>query len=286
MLIQKARLYLPLIKILQTTLLVITGLTGYISALGPESSPDQVTGLLGSLFMAVCGSTILNMVYDQDIDSKMHRTIKRPLASGQLETFEVLAAGIVASCIGLSWALALSPLFAFVIFLGLFTDVMIYTIWLKRKTPWSIVWGGISGGMPILAGRVLAIGHIDLIGVLLALSILLWIPTHIMTFNMKYLDDYKRAGVPTFPAAYGFQFTRWTIALSSFGAALAIGIGAYALGLAGGYLYALTGLSIGILALAILSVARPSEKINLGLFKVASLYMLCAMILLMVGTMS
>ena len=282
--IQKVKLYLPLIKILQTLLLVLTGMTGFISAQGQVLDGHSIGGLFGSLFLAVSGSTILNMVYDQDIDAKMRRTIKRPLPAGQLETFEVLAAGIVASSIGLSWALALSPLFAGVIFLGLFTDVIIYTIWLKRRTPWSILWGGISGGMPILAGRVLAIGQIDLIGLLLTVSILLWIPTHIMTFNMKYMEDYRRAGVPTFPGVFGLRLTRWTIALSSIGAALALGIGSYALGLAGGYLQALAGLSIGILALAILSIVKPSEKINFGLFKMASLYMVGAMILLLIGS--
>ncbi|NQT24217.1 protoheme IX farnesyltransferase [candidate division KSB1 bacterium] len=284
MLLREAKQYLPLIKILQTALLILTGITGFISARGSEVSADILAGLFGSLFMIISGSTILNMVYDRDIDARMQRTVKRPLPSGKLETFEVFAAGIVMSCIGFSWALALSPLYAMIIFFGLFTDVVVYTMWLKRRTPWSIVWGGISGGMPILAGRALAIGQIDKIGILLAISILLWIPTHIMTFNMKYLEDYKRAGIPTFPSRYGFQATRWTIALSSFGAAIAIGIGSFALGLSGGLLWILAGLSIGIFALALLSLIQPSERINFGLFKFASLYMIGAMILLIIGT--
>jgi hypothetical protein len=91
-------------------------------------------------------------------------------------------------------------------------DVLVYTIWLKRRTPYSILFGGISGGMPILAGRVLATGQLDAIGVLLAAAILLWIPTHIMTFHIKYQQDYASAGVPTFPSVHGISVTRTLIA--------------------------------------------------------------------------
>jgi len=99
---------------------------------------------------------------------------------------------------------------------------VIYTLWLKRRTAWSIVWGGISGAMPILAGRVLATGHIDLVGILLALAILFWIPTHTLTFSIKFREDYSNAGIPTFPSTYGETFTRATIAISSVLAALAM----------------------------------------------------------------
>ena len=168
-------------------------------------------------------------------------------------------------------------------FAGLFFDVVVYTIWLKRRTPWSIVWGGISGGMPILAGRVLGAGQIDWIGIFLALAVLFWIPTHIMTFSIRYHDDYKRAGVPTFPSAYGFQVTRLIIALSSLGAALAIGVATFGIGAEWGYLRLMAVLSGGLLALAIGSLANPSERMNLGLFKYASIYMLSAMLLLVMS---
>ena len=65
----------------------------------------------------------------------------------------------------------LNTLFGLVVFAGLFIDVIIYTIWLKRRTAWSIVWGGISGGMPILAGRVLGMNQIDGVGILLTFAI-------------------------------------------------------------------------------------------------------------------
>ena len=91
-----------------------------------------------------------------------------------------------------------------------------------------------------------------------------------------------RAGTPTFPSAYGFQVTRVTIALSSLVAALAIAVAAIGIGMTWGYLRLLAVLSAGLLALAITSVMRPSERLNFGLFKYASVYMLSSMLLVTV----
>lgn len=282
--INRLRLYLPLIKILQTGLLLVTGFTGFISARLIHISSYQIFALIGTLFLSISGSTILNMVHDRDIDAKMNRTAHRPLASGQISDKEALILGIVLSVTGTLWALSMSRIYGLVIAAGLFFDVIIYTVWLKRKTALSIVWGGISGGMPILAGRVLGVGHIDTIGILLSLSILLWIPTHILTFSMRYFDDYNRAGIPTFPSSYGYQNTRIIIALSCIGTAVAIGIGCYALQLAGGYLRLLAVLTTGFVGLAVFSIHKPSETVNFGLFKYASFFMLGTMWMIVMGT--
>lgn len=281
----KIKIYWPLIKSLQTGLLLVTGFTGFISSRCPVMNWQLTLGLLGSLFLSVSGSTILNMVYDRDIDARMKRTAHRPLPSGRINPGEALLVGLTVSFLGVAWAYLLSPLFAMVIFAGLFIDVVIYTVWLKRRTAWSIVWGGISGGMPILAGRVLGTGEIDFIGLLLTASILLWIPTHILTFSMRYSEDYARAGVPTFPSTYGIKKTQLIIALSSIGAAAAIGMGVFALGLSWGYLRLLAILTTGLVGLALASIYRPSVTINFGLFKYASVFMLGSMIMVIIGAM-
>jgi protoheme IX farnesyltransferase len=282
---RKFKLYWPLIKSMQTALLLITGITGYVSARCPVTTWETFAGLTLSLFLTVSGSTILNMWYDRDIDARMDRTKHRPLPNGTLNANEALALGLLVSVLGIALALSMSIIFGIVVFAGLFIDVVIYTIWLKRKTAWSIVWGGISGGMPILAGRALGTGQIDTIGILFAIAILLWIPTHILTFSIKYFEDYKKAGVPTFPSTYGNHKTRVIIALSSLGAALAIAGVAYGIGLSWGYLRLFAVLTVGIVGLAGYSVYRPSENINFGLFKYASMYMLGSMIMVIIGTM-
>ncbi len=280
----KLSLYLPLIKSMQTALLLITGVTGYMSARCPVHSFETFVGLIISLFLAIAGSTILNMVYDRDIDALMFRTAQRPLPSGKLDAKEALIVGLACSFFGVAIAVFMNPLYGAVVFAGLFIDVVVYTICLKRRTPWSIVWGGISGGMPILAGRALSTGTIDAAGILFAMTILLWIPTHILTFNIRHAADYKRAGIPTF-VTYGVKKTRVIIAISSILAATGMAGCLVVLGFSWGYLRVLALLTMGITGLAIKSIFFPSEETDLGLFKGASLYMFGSMLTVTLGSL-
>jgi protoheme IX farnesyltransferase len=274
--------YWPLIKSLQTGLLLITGLSGYMSACCPIFNLGTVVLLTLSLFLTISGSTVLNMWYDRDIDAKMKRTCWRPLPTGEVSPKEALILGLVLSGAGLLVGGVLSWLYALVLFAGLFFDVVVYTLWLKRRTPWSIIWGGVSGGMPILAGRVLAVGRIEWIGLVLAAAVLFWIPTHILTFSMRYREDYARAGIPTVAARYGDAFTRKLIAISSITAGVAIIGAALGIGTPPGSMRLIAALSTVLVAFSIASMMRPSEKMNFSLFKYASVYMLSSMLLIVV----
>jgi len=282
--LEKLRLYWSLIKSLQTGLLLLTGIVGYLSA-GRHAFEDWTAWLTvsGSLFLAISGSTVLNMWHDRDIDALMQRTCWRPLPAGRVTPNEALILGSTLALAGVGWALMVDELYGLIVFAGLFFDVVVYTMWLKRRSPWSIIWGGIAGGMPVLAGRSLAVGGVDWLGLLLAAAILFWIPTHILTFSMRHLEDYRRAGVPTIPAKYGFMAARIIIALSSILAAGAIGVAAWGVGLTAGALHVLLILSSALLLLAAASVVRPSRRLNFALFKYASLYMLTAMLLIAAG---
>jgi len=276
----KLSLYWPLTKSLQTGLLLSTGLAGYMSARCPVTHWYDFLGLGLSLYLSIAGSTILNMWYDRDLDAVMNRTHHRPLADGRVSPGEAVRLGAVLSALGVALSLAMDPLYGLIVAAGLVTDVVVYTIWLKRRSAWSIVWGGIAGGMPILAGRTYGLGAIDGVGALLALAVLFWIPTHILTFAMRYHEDYRAARIPTFPSTYGFPRTRLAIALSSGVAALAIGLAGILIGIEWGFVRLLAVLSGGLLLLAVASVFKPAERLNFGLFKYASLYMLSAMVLL------
>jgi len=170
--------------------------------------------------------------------------------------------------------------YGLVVFAGLFFDVAVYSMWLKRRTCWSILWGGISGAMPILAGRVLAVGGIETIGILLSFAILLWIPTHTLTYSIKFRADYEDAGVPTFPAAYGVQITRAIIAISAVLAALSIGWASILINLSAGLLSAIAVLTAVLLILAFATLRIHTDRMNFILFRYASVYMLCAMLIL------
>ena len=276
----KIKHYWPLIKSMQTALLTVTGIAGYMSARCPFTHWTTMTGLVASLLLSISGSTVLNMWYDRDIDSVMNRTHHRPIGSGIVTPREALLLGIILSIAGVGLAALLSPLYGLLIFGGIFFDVAIYTILLKRRTCWSVVWGGIAGGMPILAGRALGMGHIDGIGIMLALAILFWIPTHILTFSMRYREDYAAAGIPTFPSTYGDQYTRVVIAIASVLAAGLMGGAAVMIGVRQGALHLLGILSGGLLVMAVLMLLKPNSRLNFHLFKYASVYMLASMLLL------
>ena len=271
----KFRLYWTLIKSLQTGLLLITGLAGFMSSRCPITGWQTFLMFAGSLFLAISGSTVLNMWYDRDIDARMKRTCWRPLPTGEVTPNEGLLLGLLLSALGIGWALSIDILYGLVVFAGLFFDVVVYTIWLKRRTAWSIVWGGISGGMPVLAGRVLGTGSFDWIGILLALAVLFWIPTHILTFSMRYHEDYQECRRPYFPIHLwlpgyprdhidcqchrciddgGSSLWNWHACriLASDGCAY----------------------QPGYSCLLPSSAIKPSDRINFGLFKYASLYML------------
>ena len=282
---EKSRGFWALIKSRQTLLLLATGLAGYLSARPEGATALTLSLILFSLFAAISGTTALNMVVDRDIDARMERTAWRPLPAGTLTPLAatIFGGGLVALGLGIAFWMRL--LFGIVIAAGVFLDLVVYTLWLKRRSAWAIIFGGVSGGMPILAGRALVIGRADGLGLLLALSVLLWIPTHIMTFSIKYADDYRRADIPTWPAVYGFDSARRFMACAN-------GVRGIAL-VAAGWLLDICPYSLALLALSgvitltlsLWTVIRPSEKVNHLLFKFASVHMLGSMVLITWGTL-
>jgi len=281
--LQRARAFLALTKPLQTLLLLVTGLCAYALSLPGHVRWAELVGGGLALVSAIAGCTALNMVLDRDIDAQMGRTTRRPLPAGLLDLRAAVLFGLLLSACGLTLAWALAPLFGLVVSMGFVIDLVVYTLWLKRRTALSIVWGGFSGGMPALAGRALAMGRLDLIGFLLAAGVLLWIPAHILTLSLHYAPQYQKAGVPVWPNVYGPVATRRLVA----GATL---LDALVLVLAGWLLH-LHPLAMGVLAsmgallsgLAVVALLRPSERLNWLLFKLASLYMLGAFVCLTIG---
>ena len=279
----RLRAYWTLVKSLQTGLLLVTAAAGYISGCCLNLTGGTLFQMLGSLFLAVGGSTVLNMVYDRDIDERMARTAKRPLPSGKISPAEGLAMGGLLTAGGLLWSALIDLRYAAVVLAGVVLDVVIYTMWLKRRTPYSIVIGGLAGGMPALAGRVLATGQVDWFGILLALGVLLWIPTHMLTFSIRHQVDYARAGVPTFPSTYGIPVSRRIIAISTLLTAVTFYAAAAGIGLAPGLLALLGGAGLLISGLVGYSLICQRPEFNFVLYKGASIYMFVSMILLIAG---
>ncbi len=281
---QTARAYLALTKPLQTLLLLITGVCAYALSRPGAVNGSELAAAALALTGAVAGCTVLNMILDRDIDARMGRTVRRPLPAGRVSVRAALIFGLALSVPGLALAWALSPLFGLIVSLGFGIDLGVYTLWLKRRTPLSILWGGISGGMPALAGRALAIGRVDLVGVLLAAGVLLWIPAHILTLATHYAREYHLAGVPVWPNVYGPTATRRVIALATLLDVAVLGTAGWLLSIHPVTLGVLAVLGAGLTGLSVAVLLRPTERLNWVLFKFASLYMLGAFVCLTIGT--
>lgn len=279
----KISAYFALIKSRQTLLLYATGICAYLIAMGGHAPAKEVLAFSAALLLSISGCTAFNMILDRDIDARMERTHERPLVAGRLDVRQALIFAILLSAAGLGLAFWLRWQSGLIIALGFVFDLGIYTGWLKRRTPLSILFGGIAGGMPALAGRVLALGHIDLIGILLALSILLWIPSHIITLSIKYRGDYDRGGVPVWPNVYGERSARLVIATANLLNAVALLAGGVLLGIAPWAILGLALSALAMIALAIWGILRPTEEATWLLFKAASMYMLLSFLLITFG---
>ena len=136
-------LFGELIKARQTILLVYTGVLSYLITVASEAVEINWFNLLHlaiSLYLAVSGTTVLNMYIDRDIDAIMERTKDRPLPSGKVTASTVLIVGTMLTVVGIFLAFfTLNWLSALIIFFGSFFDVVVYSILLKRRTKFSII---------------------------------------------------------------------------------------------------------------------------------------------------
>ncbi len=276
-------MYLNLIKPRQTSLLLITTAGSFIASIGGYKAINwRYLGItLLMTFLTISGTTILNMIYDRDIDAGMKRTQHRPLPSNRLSVLEARILGTLMIIFGLIGAYFLINWITMLVLLaGVILDLPVYTIWLKRRHRYSIVFGGVAGGMPALAGRTAVIGHIDLIGVLLVAFISTWVPVHILTLAIVYKEDYRRVGVPMWPVQVGDEPTLRFIAFSSIFASIVILYAAYLLKVYTYVYWFFILMSSIIIILCIINAIKPDLKRNWTIFKLASMYMALTFFLL------
>jgi len=280
-----------LIKARQTILLVYTGVLSYLITVASDATDINWFNLLHlviSLYLAVSGTTVLNMYIDRDIDAIMERTKDCPLPTGKISPSTALTIGIALTVAGVFLSfLTLNWIAAVIIFFGFFFDVVVYTILLKRRTKYSIIFGGIAGGLPAWAGRVAITGTLDWIGVLFLIFILAWIPVHILTIALipKNFKGYKDAGVPMWPIVSSEKQTMRVIAIGAFLSSVALYEAARLLG-ANWIIRIIWGiLCLIIIGLAIKDLIKPSNKLTFLIFKIASLYMILGFLLVFLGVL-
>ncbi len=204
--------YICLTKPKQTFLLLLTSVFTYIGAGGYRL--DILTLLTAAMVLSISGTTAVNMALDADIDSMMGRTKQRPIPAGRVSRGEALSFGILLFLLGVAVAYLINPWTAFSTSLGVVFDLIVYTLWTKRRTPLSIVFGGVAGAAPSLAGWAAARGILELPALLIALITMTWIPAHIWYIAIYHVEDYRAAGVPMLPVVVGVERTAKIIVAS------------------------------------------------------------------------
>lgn len=214
------------------SLVVFTALCGLLAA---PAMPPFVIGFTAILCIALGAGAAgaLNQWYESDLDAKMKRTANRPIPSGRLDRQTALhfAVGLGFFSVILM-ELATNWLAAILLASSILFYVLIYTVWLKRRTAQNIVIGGAAGAFPPLIGWVAATGRIELLPVLLFAIIFLWTPPHFWALSLFVRSDYAAAGIPMLPVIAGVESTRRQIFLYSLPMALAA-VAPWPLGLAG-----------------------------------------------------
>jgi len=190
------------------SLVVFTALCGLLAA---PAMPPLVIGFTAILCIALGAGAAgaLNQWYEADLDAKMKRTANRPIPSGRLNRQTALhfAVGLGFFSVILM-ELATNWLAAVLLASSILFYVLIYTVWLKRRTAQNIVIGGAAGAFPPLIGWVAATGRIDLLPALLFAIIFLWTPPHFWALSLFVRSDYAAAKVPMMPVVAGYAATR------------------------------------------------------------------------------
>jgi len=167
-----------------------------------------------TLGLATAGSCMLNNYYDSDIDRIMRRTRSRALAAGLVSRQSVLISGLllaIPSLILMGWTV--NPLAAMVTAVGVIGYVGVYTMWMKRRTPWANQFGGIAGAVPPMVGYAAVTGDLGAPAWALFAIMVVWQQPHALSLALKYREDYDRANVPVIPVACGVQATKLRIVL-------------------------------------------------------------------------
>jgi len=235
--------------------LVITAVASMLAATRFDNTPSQAWDVnfyqLGFLVLtgalASMGSSALNHYYDRDIDAIMERTSNRPIPSRRLTARSVLAYGIALCVVSVVVAsLTLNVIATFMIALGIFFYVIIYTRWLKRTNAWNIVIGGFAGSAASMAGWAAATGSVNLLGFLIGWIVFLWTPPHFWCLAIRARQEYASVHVPMLPVLIGNQRTAAYI-LANTAILVPYSISLYIFGL--GFLYTIIAAIAGSLML-------------------------------------
>ncbi len=279
--------YVEVTKPKLVSLLVFTAFAGMFvgsRSAGVELSPALWALGLVAITLGCAGSNAVTCYIDRDIDARMDRTRERPLPSGRLAPARkalYLGASLVAASLAL--ALLRNALASAMIGLGVLDNVVVYSLLTKRRSPWNIILGSFSGGLPVIYGWTFATGSLGLVPILMAALVVLWTPNHIWSLALRYRDDYARAGVPMLPVVLEEGKAIRCIACTSL---LLVGFSAAldSLGAFGdAYLWTAVILGGALIALNAWLLVRPTAQHAWVVFKFSSPYLAVIFLFMILG---
>ncbi len=274
---QLASDYLELTKPKVQSLLLFTTVTTMYVAGTPSLGLVLLTCLGGAL--SAGGAGAINHAFDRDIDASMKRTAQRPVPSGRVSPAAAVRFGVVLGIASFTLlALTVNVLAAALALSGLLGYVLVYTVWLKRRTPQNIVIGGAAGAVPPLVAWAATRGTLDGSALYLFAIVFYWTPPHFWALSLLMKEEYASAGVPMLPVVRGEEETRWQILLYTI-LLVAVTLLPYAFGLFGG-IYLVAALILGSaftwMALRLRERADKRSALRLYLFSLAYLALLFA----------
>jgi protoheme IX farnesyltransferase len=269
--------YVDMTKPKVQSLLLFTTVTTMYVAGTPSIGLVLLTCLGGAL--ATGGAGAINHYIDRDIDARMRRTANRPVPSGRVKPWAALTYGIVLGvCSFALLATTVNVLAASLALSGLLGYVLVYTLWLKRRTPQNIVIGGAAGAVPPLVAWAAVTGHLSGTAIYLFAIVFYWTPPHFWALSLLMKDEYASAGVPMLPVVRGEAETRWQILLYTI-LLVAVTLLPFAFGVFDG-LYLVAALILGsaftAMALKLRHDAERRSALKLYLFSLAYLALLFA----------
>jgi protoheme IX farnesyltransferase len=240
--------FFALLKPRVMSLVIFTGLVGLVVAPGAIHPAIAFTALL-CIAIGAGAAGALNMWYDADIDVGMARTRDRPVAAGRVAPGAALGFGLTLAAgsvvvMGLMVNLVAAALLA----LTIAFYAIVYTMWLKRRTPQNIVIGGAAGALPPMIGWAAVTGAVGLESFVLFAIIFMWTPPHFWALALRRADEYGRVGVPMLPVVAGPDATRNQILVYSL-LLVPITLLPWAMGFAGRF-YGIAAAVLGVLFLA------------------------------------
>ena len=199
---------LLLLKPRVMSLVIFTCAVGYVTS---NSSIDTFNAIVGIIFVALGAGAAgcLNMWYDADIDALMTRTCLRPIPTGKIKKNYALIYGLVLTFVSVvSLNYFTNTLSALLLLFTILFYILVYTIWLKRKTSQNIVIGGAAGALPPIIGWTIATNSISIEPITLFLIIFFWTPSHFWALSLYKAKDYKKANIPMLPVSDGIEKTK------------------------------------------------------------------------------